>query len=230
MLYGVALEMNGTAMAASPATIHVIDDDPSIREGLGRLLRTMGYEVRMYEDAIRFLDTTTVPSGRGCILLDIEMPGLTGPELQERLNASDSSMPIIFLTGRGDLPASVRAVKAGAEDFLAKPAPSDVLAEAIERALKRYDETQVHASLLRERRELVARLTPREREVIELVVAGKLNKQIAYRLGASERTVKAHRNNIMQKLQVKSVAELVLLAGSLGIGETDDGTEPASRR
>jgi FixJ family two-component response regulator len=207
-------------MPGSPATIHVIDDDAPVREGLGRLLRGMGYDVCIYENADRFL-TTNVEPKRGCILLDIEMPGLSGPELQERLIASNSPIPIIFLTGHGDLPSSVRAVKAGAEDFLAKPAPSDVLADAIKRALERYDETELRASQQRKQRDLLSRLTPRELEVLRHVVAGKMNKQIAFRIGASERTVKAHRHNVMQKLEVESVAELVLLADSLGIGQPE---------
>src|SRR3954471_14784970 len=138
-------------MAALDATIHVIDDDPGIREALGRLLRGMGYEVCMHENADTFLHAEVRP-GRGCILLDVQMPGLTGPELQERLNASDWPMPIIFLTAHGDLPRSVRAVKAGAEDFLGKPVPSDLLGAAIERALSRYDENESRESALREQR------------------------------------------------------------------------------
>ena len=151
------------------------------------------------------------------MLLDVRMPGLSGPQLQAALARMDYDMPIVFLTGHGDIPTSVRAVKAGAEDFLCKPVAKAALIEAIERALKRYDETHERSVRLHVFRDLLTTLTPREREVFDLVVRGKLNKQIAHELGTSERTIKAHRHNIMQKVRVRSLAELVSMAERLGL-------------
>jgi len=204
------LEMN----AALP-TIHIVDDDASVRTAVGRLLQTAGYQVRAYESASQLLGN--LPKERGCILLDVQMPGLNGPQLQDMLGKMGIALPIIFLTGHGDIPTSVHAIKAGAEDFLSKPAPKKVLLEAIERALKRYDETYEHNLRLDEFRACLNALTPREREVFVIVVRGRLNKQIAHELGTSERTVKAHRHSIMQKFKVKSLAELVSIAEHLGM-------------
>jgi FixJ family two-component response regulator len=199
--------------------IHIVDDDESVRTALGRVLRTAGYQVSLYKSATHLLEN--LPAAvRGCILLDVQMPGLNGPQLQEVLGKMGSELPIIFLTGHGDIPTSVRAIKAGAEDFLSKPAPKKLLLEAIERALNRYDETHERYVRMNAFRELFSMLTPREREVFNLVVRGKLNKQIAYDLGTSERTIKAHRHSIMQKFKIKSLAELVSIAEKLGlIGE-----------
>ena len=203
-------------MIATVPVIHIVDDDVSVRTAVGRLLRTAGYQVSVYESARQLLDN--LPAAvRGCILLDVQMPGLDGPQLQELLSKMGFELPIIFLTGHGDIPLSVRAIKAGAEDFLSKPAPKKLLLEAIERALSRYDETHERYVRLNAFRELFSTLTPREREVFNLVVRGKLNKQIGYDLGTSERTVKAHRHSIMQKFKVKSVAELVSIAEKLGL-------------
>jgi FixJ family two-component response regulator len=198
------------------AKIYVIDDDSSVRTALGRLLRSMGYDVRLLESAGEFMQQMETAE-RGCILLDVQMPGLTGPQLQEQLIKTGCDLPIIFLTGHGDLPTSVRAIKGGAEDFLAKPARKEVLAEAIERALKRYDEAYERNARNKLHREHLMQLTPRESQVLNLVVRGKMNKQIAYELGASERTIKAHRHSIVEKLKVRSVAELVSIAEHTGI-------------
>lgn len=209
-------------MTAAVPVIHIVDDDVSVRTAVGRLLRAAGYQVSVYESARQLLDN--LPAAvRGCILLDVQMPGLDGPQLQELLSKMGFELPIIFLTGHGDIPLSVRAIKAGAEDFLSKPAPKKLLLEAIERALNRYDETHERYVRLNAFRELFSTLTPREREVFNLVVRGKLNKQIGYDLGTSERTVKAHRHSIMKKFKVKSVAELVSIAEKLGLI-----SEPAS--
>jgi FixJ family two-component response regulator len=196
-------------------TIHIVDDDASVRTAVGRVLRTAGYEVNVYESAGDFLER--VPTNRGCILVDVLMPGLSGPQLQDVLNKMGVALPVIFLTGHGDIPTSVHAIKAGAEDFLSKPAPKRVLLEAIERALKRYDELHEHNVRLEKFRACFNALTPREHEVFVLVVHGKLNKQIAHELGTSERTVKAHRHGIMNKFSTKSLAELVSIAGHLGM-------------
>ncbi len=198
------------------AIVHVVDDDASFRNAVGRMLRASGYQVALYQSADQLLENLPTPA-RGCILLDVRMPGVSGPQLQETLAGMGYTVPIVFMTGHGDLPTSVRAIKAGAEDFLAKPVPKDTLLEAIKRALKRYDESQERSARLQTLRELVATLTPRETEVFGLVVRGRLNKQIAHELGTSERTIKAHRHSIMQKLKVRSLAELVSMAERLGM-------------
>jgi FixJ family two-component response regulator len=203
-------------MTATSPVLHVVDDDASFRTAVARLLRASGYQVALYESGDDFLQR--LPGGEpGCILLDIRMPGLSGLELQGRLRKMDSVLPIVFLTGHGDIPTSVRAIKAGAEDLLTKPVEKKVLLEAVERALARCQERRAEHERLDGLRALVAGLTVREREVFDLVVRGKLNKQIAHTLGTSERTIKAHRHSIMQKLQVQSVAEAVSIAERLGI-------------
>jgi FixJ family two-component response regulator len=203
-------------MSSEIPVIHIVDDDDSVRTAVGRVLRAAGYQVALYESAKGLLEN--LPAAvRGCILLDVQMPGLNGLQLQEMLTKMGFELPIIFLSGHGDIPTSVRTIKAGAEDFLSKPAPKKLLLEAIERALKRYDETHERYVRLGAYRELFSTLTPREREVLALVVRGKLNKQAAHELGTSERTIKAHRHNIMEKFKVKSLAELVTIAEKLGL-------------
>jgi FixJ family two-component response regulator len=199
----------------SSAVVHIVDDDASVRTAVSRVLRASGYHVRQYESANQLLENLPAPA-RGCILLDVQMPGLNGAQLQEALGKIEFELPIIFLTGHGDIPASVRAIKAGAEDFLSKPAPKKILIDAIERALKRYDGTHEQNVRVKTLREFYSALTPRECQVFALVVRGKLNKQIAYELGTSERTIKAHRHSIMEKFRVKSLAELVSIADTLG--------------
>lgn len=203
-------------MIETAATIHVVDDESAVRTAMGRLLRTMGYQVSLYGSAAEFL-AQPPNSERGCVLLDVQMPGLSGPELQDQLTRTGCLLPIIFLTGHGDIPMSVRAIKAGAEDFLAKPVRKEVLQEAIERALRRYDTTHNRNARMNVHRQHALKLTQREQEVFNLVIRGRLNKQIAYELGASERTIKAHRHNIMSKFQVRSLAELVSIAEHLGV-------------
>ena len=202
--------------ARAGAVIHIVDDDLSARTAVGRVLRGAGYQISHYESANELLENLPPPT-RGCILLDLQMPGLNGPQLQEALGKMGFELPIIFLSGRGDIPASVRAIKAGAEDFLAKPASKKVLIETIERALKRYDGAHERHVRLSALRQCFSALTPRERQVFAMVIRGKLNKQIAYELGTSERTIKAHRHSIMQKFKVKSVAELVTIADALNL-------------
>ena len=203
-------------MTATAPVLHVVDDDVSFRTAIGRLLRASGYEVVLYQSGDEFLES---PRNKepGCILLDIRMPGLSGLELQDHLRKMDSILPIVFLTGHGDIPTSVRAIKSGAEDLLSKPVEKKVLIEAIERALARYRERRAEHDRLDALRSLVVTLAPRETGVFGLMVRGKLNKQIAHELGTSERTIKAHRHSIMQKLQVQSVAEAVSIAERLGI-------------
>ena len=199
------------------AIIHIVDDDQSFRKTVGRLLRTCGYDVALYESAKLLLDQMPDDARPSCILLDVQIPGLSGPELQDRLAERGSTLPIIFLTGHGDIPTTVQAIKAGAEDFLTKPVPKDKLVNAIERALARGQSNREQHSRLSALRARVATLTPREREVFERVVQGKLNKEIAFELGTTERTIKAHRHKVMEKLQARTLAELVSIAGRLGI-------------
>ena len=203
--------------------IHVVDDDESFRNTMGRLLRTCGYEVALYESAKQLLEKLPDESALGCILLDVRIPGLSGPELQDRLAERGSTLPIVFLTGHGDIPTSVQAIKAGAEDFLTKPVLKTTLLDAIERALTKARTTREQQNRLNTLRGLVATLTPREREVFERVVRGKLNKEIAYELGTAERTIKAHRQKVMDKTQARTFAELVSIAERLGIS----GTSPS---
>jgi FixJ family two-component response regulator len=195
--------------------IHVVDDDASFRKSIYRLLSVSGYRVVLHESGERALENIS-NADRGCILLDLQMSGLNGIELQERLEKVGNALPIIFISGHGDISASVRAIKAGAEDFLTKPVSKDVLLGAITRALEHYDQGQEHVSLINSLRARFGALTARENEVFALVVLGRLNKQIAHQLCTAERTVKAHRHSVMQKFGAKSVAELVSIAVKLG--------------
>ena len=203
-------------MTTDAPVIHIVDDDESFRRSVARLLRVSGYQVALYDSAHRLLQTPSAMTP-GCILLDVRMPGVSGPELQARLVAAGNPLPIVFLTGHGDIPTSVKAIKAGAEDFLSKPVSRKTLVEAIQRALVRYEETRERSLRLGVLRALVASLTPRESEVFALVVRGKLNKQIAHELGTSERTITAHRHAVMEKLKVQSLAEAVSIAERLGL-------------
>jgi FixJ family two-component response regulator len=205
------------------AVIHVVDDDASFRTAVARLLKAAGYQIVLYESADRLLESLPNPD-RGCILLDVRMPGISGPQLQDMLAARGYALPIIFMTGHGDIPMTVRAIKTGAEDFLSKPVAKDTLLDAIGRALRHYDEAHERSVELAAFRALVSKLTPRETQVLGLVVRGKLNKQIAHQLGTAERTIKAHRHNIMHKLQAQSLAELVSIAERLGMLSVPDGS------
>lgn len=205
-------------------TVHVVDDDASFRVAIERRLKKAGYDVATYGTAQQLLDRLPGDGARGCILLDVQIPGLTGPELQERLGRLGSVMPIVFLTGHGDIPMSVRAIKAGAEDFLTKPISSEDLLHAIEKALAHHEMLLDQREKLDALRDRIASLTPREREVFELVVRGKINKQIAFALGTTERTIKAHRHGVMEKMQVQSLAELVSIAERVGILENTGET------
>ncbi|RUM95766.1 response regulator transcription factor [Pseudaminobacter arsenicus] len=197
--------------------IHIVDDDPSFRAAIGRLLRASDYEIAEYPSADSFLEQVRTGIGTGCILLDVSLPGLSGPDLQARLAELGSSLPIVFLTGHGDVPTIVRAIKAGADDFLTKPVSGSALVDSIERAFQRYYADQTQREWLSDARSLFDKLTPREREVFDHVVRGKLNKQTAHALGITERTIKAHRQHIFDKLGARTVAELVSLAERLGV-------------
>ena len=200
-----------------PGLVHVVDDDASFRTAVERRLKLAGYDVETYSSAQQLLDRLPDAEKPGCILLDVQMPGLSGLELQSRLIERGSILPIVFVTGHADTPTTVRAIKAGAEDFLTKPASSEQLIDAIERAMAHDESARHQRNELDSLRGLVANLTPRERQVFNLIVRGKINKQIAYELGTTERTVKAHRHQVMEKMQVHSLAELVSIAERLGM-------------
>jgi FixJ family two-component response regulator len=200
-----------------PALVHVVDDDDSFRTAIERRLKHAGYEVATYPSAQHLLDRLPYENGLGCILLDVRIPGLSGPELQGRLSELGSNLPIVFLTGYPDVPTTVRTIKAGAEDFLTKPVSSDELLRAIEAALAHHEARRSLRSKVEIVHAHIASLTPREREVFERVIRGKTNKQVAIALGTTERTIKAHRHRVMEKTQVQSLAELVSLAERAGI-------------
>jgi FixJ family two-component response regulator len=210
--------------------VHVVDDDASFRTAIERRLKQAGYEVVTYPSAQHLLDRMPSESEMGCILLDVRIPGLSGPELQRRLSELGSTLPIVFLTGYPDVRTAVRTIKAGAEDFLTKPVSSDKLLRAIERAMAHQEATRGLKSTLDMVRAHIGKLTPRERQVFERIVRGQTNKQVANALGTTERTIKAHRQQVMEKMQVQSLAELVSLAERVGVlgGTSDNG--PATPR
>ncbi len=201
-----------------PSVVYIVDDDVSFQAAIRRRLQLAGYEVQIYSSAEQFLDQQPNDNNRsGCLLLDVRIPGLSGPELQGRLHEAGSTLPIVFVSGYENIQTTVQTVKAGAEDFLIKPVRSDVLLAAIERAIARHDVSRKLQSELNLLRAHIATLTPRERQVFDLVVRGKINKQIAFALGPTERTIKAHRHMVMEKMDVRSLAELVLIAERLGL-------------
>ncbi|KYF69616.1 response regulator transcription factor [Sorangium cellulosum] len=201
-------------MAESASTVFVVDDDPSVLRALERLLRSAGYAVEAYASPGEFRDRA--PSERpGCAVVDLRMPGLGGLELQEELERRGCPLPVVFLTGHGDVPSSVRAMKAGAVDFLTKPCDDTDLLAAVARAIARDAAARAARSEQQALRTRFDALTPREREVCLRVARGLLNKQIADELGAAEKTIKVHRGRVMEKLGVESVAELVRLVDRL---------------
>jgi FixJ family two-component response regulator len=198
-------------MIASNSLVFLIDDDASVRKGVSRLLRSAGYKSKAFESASDFLEREQHP-GPACLIVDVRMPGLNGMDLQETLIQRHREEQLIFITGHGDISMCARAMKAGAVDFLPKPFRDDELLQCVERALIRSAEERRQSAERKEVRCLVDLLTPREFEVMQLVITGMLNKQIAGELGTAEKTVKVHRGRMMQKLRVASVAELVRLA------------------
>lgn len=203
-------------MSEPKQTVYVVDDDASHLSSMGRLLRAAGYTVACFSSATEFLAKLSSPAA-GCVITDLRMPGMDGAALQRELVRFEISLPIVFLTGHGDIPTTVEAMRLGAEDFLVKTAPAGVLLAAVERALARDSKERVEQA---DRRELVStfdRLTPREREVLGQVLRGRRNKQIAHDLGITERSVKRHRTNLMRRLEVDSVAELARLAAEAGL-------------
>jgi len=202
-------------------TVHVVDDDACFRSAIARHLKEAGYSVATYPSAQQLLDRLPDDGQPGCILLDVRIPDLSGPELQLRLSQLGSALPIVFLTGYADVPTTVRAIKAGAEDVLTKPVSSEQLLRVIAHALAHQEATRDVKRRIDTHRQLLATLTPRERQVFERVVHGKINKQIAQQLGATERTIKAHRHRVMEKMRVQSLAELVSIAERLGVMVSD---------
>jgi len=211
-------EMGSSPMATAKPIVFVVDDDVWVRESLETLIRDEGWQPETFSSAQQFLDRprALTPS---CLVLDISLPGLNGLELQKRVAVERTDMPIIFITGHGDIPMSVGAMKAGAVEFLTKPFNDEVLLTAIRQALERSRLALAQDAEMQELRDRYASLTPREMQVMALVVSGLLNKQVGGELGISEKTVKAHRGQVMQKMKANSVADLVKMAEKLHLTE-----------
>ena len=209
-------------MAHATPIVFVVDDDLSVREALESLLRHEGWKTETFASAEEFLSRPRV-AAPSCLVLDVTLPNLNGLELQKRLAADRDDMPIIFITGYGDVPMTVRAMKAGAVEFLMKPFGDDVLLTAIRQAIERSRATLDREAEVRALRERYASLSRREQQVMALVVAGRLNKQVGFELGISEITVKAHRGRVMQKMEARSLADLVTIAARLGVSAEAKG-------
>jgi FixJ family two-component response regulator len=208
-------ESRAPAISRDTSVVFVVDDDVSVRESLELLILSAGLQPETFASAEDFLGRSRI-DGPSCLVLDVSLPNLTGLDLQKRI-VDRADMPIIFITGYGDVPTTVQAMKAGAVEFLTKPFDDDVLLNAIRQAIERSRTSRAHEAELRALRDCHASLTPREREIMALVVSGLLNKQIAADLGISEITVKAHRGRVMRKMHVDSLADLVRVAAALDV-------------
>jgi len=207
--------MSGKLAEASPV-VFVVDDDVSIRESLSDLLLSIGLRVETFASAAEFLQSK-LPDAAGCLVLDVRLPGLSGLDFQAELASAGIRIPIVFMTGHGDIPMTVRAMKAGAVEFMTKPFREQDMLDAIQAALEKDRARREQDSKVSDLRNLFDSLTNREQEVIGLVTAGLMNKQIAAEIGVSEITVKVHRSNVMRKMRAKSLADLVRMADALGI-------------
>lgn len=196
--------------------VFVVDDEPSVCISLKRLLRSVGLEARTFASAQEFLRCER-PNAPGCLVLDVRLPGLSGLDLQQELAVEKIDLPVIFITGHGDIPMSVRAMKAGAVEFLTKPFREQDLLDAIQRGIEQHRLVRHHSAEVRILQQRYDLLTPREREVFPLVTSGLLNKQIAAQLDTSEKTIKVHRGQVMQKMKAKSLADLIRMAEKLGL-------------
>ena len=210
---------SSSPMPTSVFNVFLVDDDASVRRALARLIKSAGHQVQTFASAREFLGTNADVEEAACLVLDVRMPGLTGMDLQRELQTMNNKLPIVFITGHGDIPMSVKAMKAGAVDFLPKPVKDTDLLRAIEQAIARAYRDRAERKEIEDIQRRVEKLTPREREVMALVVSGMLNKQIAFELGTVEKTIKVHRARVMEKMQVGSLAELVRSAERLGIGK-----------
>jgi FixJ family two-component response regulator len=208
-------------MAESIPTVFVVDDDPSIRESLSLLLRSAGYSFKTFVSAKEFLDSERSTSDPACLVLDVKMPGISGLDLQKELNSRNYAIPVIFITGHGDIPMSVQAMKKGAVDFLSKPFDDDQLLEAVKAALLKDSKARAGFNEQKQTTQRLDSLTAREYEILTYIISGMLNKQIAFELKISERTVKAHRKQVFDKMAVNSIAELVRLTEKMGIKPAD---------
>ena len=203
-------------MTEEKPVVYVVDDDPSVRKALERLLRSGGHEAKTFPSALEFLDFS-FSDAPGCLILDVKMPGLGGLELQDRLADKGISLPIIFITGHGTVPASVRALKAGAMDFLQKPFEDRDLLGAVSQGIEKDRRLRHEQKEMKKLRAKWDTLTQREREVFRLVVTGMLNKQVAFDLGITEKTIKVHRGRVMEKMGAQSLSDLVRFSEKLGI-------------
>ena len=203
-------------MSQAEPTVFIVDDDALVRESLKDLIRSVGLRVELFASAQEFLRSQH-PDAPSCLVLDVRMPGLSGLDLQKQASEAGLEIPIIFITGHGDIPMTVRAMKAGAIEFLSKPFRDQDLLDAIQQALERSRKAHKQQAVTKELRRRFASLTPRQREVMERVVAGLINKEIGAELGSSEKTVKVQRHQVMEKMGARSLPELVMMADSLGI-------------
>jgi RNA polymerase sigma factor (sigma-70 family) len=204
-------------MKKEQPVVYVIDDDHSVREGLADLLRSVGHAVQLFESAQEFLESTRPDDAPGCIVLDVRLPGPSGLEFQRTLTRSNVPLPIIFISGHADVPMSVRAIKSGAIEFLTKPVHEQQLLDAAQAGIDRDRARREEAKVIAELQQRLDSLTPREREIVMLIVTGRPNKQIAAQLGFSEMTVKVHRSQIMRKMRASSLIDLVRMTDKLGV-------------
>lgn len=211
-----------SAVRKPTACVHVVDDDTGMRNSLSDLLRSVGHDVRVYSEAAEYLKSER-PDVPGCLILDIRLPGISGLDFQDRLAQAGVEVPIIFITGHGDIPMSVRAMKAGAVEFLVKPFREQEILDSVTVAIQQDRRRRAEKNDLAELERLYIALTPREQQIFQLIAGGMINKQIAARLGISEVTVKVHRGNLMRKMRAASLLSLVRMADQIGVPRDEAG-------